>query len=70
MAENKNVAEKSKGWFKGLKSEFKKVVWQSKEGITKQTIAVVVITFVVGVLIALIDMGLQYGVNFLSSFGI
>jgi len=70
MAENKNIAEKSKSWFKGLKSEFKKVVWQSREDVTKQTIAVVVITLIVGILIAIIDMGLQYGVNFLSSFGI
>lgn len=67
MAENNNNAvEKSKGWFKGLKSEFKKVVWESKEDVTRQTIAVVIISLILGLLITLIDTALQYGVNFLT----
>ena len=71
MAENKNgtdaIAEKSKGWFKGLKAEFHKISWTSKEDITKQTIAVVAVSVVLGLLIAVIDFLLQSGINFLVS---
>lgn len=67
MAENNNNAvDKSKGWFKGLKSEFNRVVWESKEDVIKQTIAVVIISIILGLLITLIDTGLQYGINFLT----
>ncbi|MCR5420521.1 MAG: preprotein translocase subunit SecE [Lachnospiraceae bacterium] len=60
-----NVAKKSGSWFKGLKAEFKKIIWPNKEDVTKQTIAVVLVSFVVGVIIAVLDMGLQYGIDFI-----
>lgn len=69
MSENTNsvaeATEKSKSWFKGLKAEYRKVVWESREAITKQTIAVTVISIVLGLIIALIDTILQYGIDFL-----
>ena len=71
MAETNNgadaVAKKSKGWLKGLKSEFHKISWTSRDDVTKQTIAVVVVSVIVGLLIALIDFLLQSGINFLVS---
>ena len=71
MAETKNttesVANKGKGWLKGLKAEFHKISWSTKEDITKQTIAVVVVSVILGLLIALIDFLLQSGINFLVS---
>ena len=60
-----NVARKSGSWFKGIKAEYKKVIWPNKDEVTKQTIAVVLVSFVVGVVIALLDMGLQYGIDFI-----
>ncbi|MBO4903574.1 MAG: preprotein translocase subunit SecE [Lachnospiraceae bacterium] len=69
MAENNNaVTEKSKGWFKGLKSEFKKIVWESRESVTRQTIAVVLISLVLGIIITLIDTALQFGIDKLISW--
>ena len=69
MAEQNNgVTQKGKGWFKGLKSEFKKVVWESKEDVTRQTIAVVLISLVLGVIITLIDTALQLGIDKLISW--
>ena len=69
MAENtnavENAAKKSGSWFKGLKAEYKKVIWPNKEEIRKQTIAVVLISLVVGLVIAVLDMGLQYGIDFI-----
>ena len=59
------VAKKSKSWFKGLKAEFHKISWTSKEDITKQTIAVVVVSVILGLLIAGIDTVLQMGIDYL-----
>ncbi len=59
------TAGKVGGWFKGLKAEFAKIVWPNKEETTRQTIAVVAISFVVGIIIAILDMGLQYGLDFI-----
>lgn len=63
--------KKSKGsffsdFYKGLKIEFKKITWPDKPTLGKQTVAVTAVTVVVGVLIALIDMVIQYGVNWLT----
>ncbi|MBR4718812.1 MAG: preprotein translocase subunit SecE [Lachnospiraceae bacterium] len=60
-----NAAKKSGSWFKGLKAEYKKIIWPNRDEVTKQTIAVVLVSFVVGVIIALLDMGLQYGIDFI-----
>lgn len=61
------VAEKSKGWFKGLKAEFAKINWTSKEDVTRQTVAVVVVSLILGLVIAVLDFLLQSGINFLVS---
>ena len=55
--------KKKKSWFKGLKSEFKKIVWPDKESLVKESVAVIVITAVLGIVIALLDMAIEYGVN-------
>ena len=54
-------------FFKGVKSEFKKISWPEKHSTIKQSVAVVSISIVVGVIIAILDFVLQYGVNFLTS---
>ena len=48
-AEKKGKAPK-KNWTKGLQAEFKKIIWPDR-----QTIAVVVITAITGVLISAVD---------------
>ena len=62
MAE-KNKAAKSKekkSWWKGLKSEFGKVVWPDRKTLLKQTIAVVAISIVICLLTTLVDsLGLR-----------
>ena len=55
------------GFFKGVKSEFKKVTWPDRKTTLKQSIAVVAISVVLGVIIALLDYIIKYGVNFLTS---
>lgn len=63
-----SVEKKAKtSFFKGVKAEFKKISWPNRHDTLKQSIAVVVISVVVGLIIALLDIVIQYGVNFLTS---
>jgi preprotein translocase subunit SecE len=52
-------------WFDGISAEFKKIVWPDKKSLVRQTIAVVVVSVVLGFIIALLDFWIQYGVDFL-----
>jgi preprotein translocase subunit SecE len=54
-------------FFKGAKAEFKKISWPDRQSTLKQSVAVVAISVVVGVIIAVLDYFIQYGVNFLTS---
>ena len=54
-----------KSWFKGLQAEFKKIIWPDKKTLAKQTTAVVAVSVFLGLLIAVIDAVLEYGINFL-----
>lgn len=62
-------AEKQKrpGFFAGVKSEFKKIAWPDRRETVKQSVAVVAISVVVGVVIAIIDYVAKNGVDFLLS---
>jgi len=60
MAEKTDVRDAAKGFFKGLKAEFRKIVWPSKEQIGKQTLAVVIISIITSVIIRIIDIAAQY----------
>ncbi len=54
-------APKKKSWFKGLKSEFKKIIWPEKKSVARQTTAVVLITAVLGVIIVVMDYLVKIG---------
>jgi preprotein translocase subunit SecE len=56
-----------KAYFKSVKAEFKKISWPDRKSTVRQSIAVVFISVVVGLIIAVIDYVVQYGVNFLTS---
>ena len=64
MADNTEKAKKS-SWFKGLKAEFKKIIWPDKKTLAKQTVAVTVCSLILGAIIAIVDALLQYGIDFL-----
>ena len=67
-AEKKPVAKKAKNpsFFKGVKSEFKKITWPDKNSTFKQSVAVVSISIVAGLIIAVLDFLIQHGVNFIT----
>ncbi|MGN1168397.1 MAG: preprotein translocase subunit SecE [Lachnospiraceae bacterium] len=58
-----------KSWFKGLSKEFKKIIWPDKLTLAKQTAAVVIVSVVLGAIIALVDFMVQYGVDILVNLG-
>jgi len=53
-------------FFKGVKAEFKKISWPDKNKLFKQSVAVVCISVVLGMIITLIDTILQFCINFLT----
>ncbi len=54
-------------FWNGVKAEFKKITWPDKDDLIKQSVAVVIISVVVGAIITILDFGLQYGVDFLTT---
>jgi len=54
-------------FFGGVKSEFKKITWPDKKTMFKQAVAVVGISIVVGVIIAIIDWAALQGVDFITT---
>ncbi len=63
MSETTVEKTKKKSWFKGLKAEFKKIIWPDKKTLVKQTVAVITCSVILGAIIAVIDALVQYGLN-------
>ncbi len=61
---SKEKAQK-KSWFKGLKAEFKKIIWPDKKSLAKETTAVVTVSVFLAVLISVIDVIVKYGIDLL-----
>ena len=57
-----------KSFATGLKQEFRKIIWPNKNSLVRQTIAVVITTIVLGLIIAAVDYAAQLGIDVLMSF--
>ena len=55
--------KKGTSWFQSLKSEFKKIMWPNKTRLTKEASVVIVVSVILGILIAILDMVLQHGIQ-------
>lgn len=62
---NSETAGNKKKWFDGLKAEFKKIIWPTREDVTKETTAVVVCSIILGAIIVILDFFVQHGIDFL-----
>ena len=70
MAETTNAAKAPKTSFvKGLKAEFKKIIWPNQETVAKQSATVVVITILLGAVIAFLDYLIKNGLNIILLLG-
>ena len=78
MAENTTNEKKSKKTEKAkksvfsyhwnnLKAEFKKIIWPSRDSLTKKTAAVVASTVVLSVVISVVDLLVKFGLGFILS---
>ena len=61
----KKKTEKKPSFFHGLKKEYKKIVFADKETVAKQTVAVVIMSIFIGVLIGVLDMVMKFGLSFI-----
>ena len=61
----KTQKTQKKSWFKGLKAEFKKVIWPDRKTLARQTTAVIAVSVVLGAVIAVVDAILKYGIDLL-----
>ena len=60
MGQNEKVEKAPKtSWFSGLKAEFQKIIWPEKQSVIRQTIAVLAVSVVTGLIIALLDWGIR-----------
>ena len=59
---SKKEAQKT-SWFKGMKAEFKKIVWPDQKSLTKQTIAVVSVSVALALIIKILDMVMTFGID-------
>lgn len=50
------------GWT-GLKAEYAKIIWPTKASIVRQSVVVVIITTILGILIGMIDQLIQFGLD-------
>lgn len=54
-----------KSFFKGAKAEFSKIVWPDQETVGKQTVVVLAVTAVLGLIIAVLDFIIKWGLSFI-----
>ena len=65
MSEAVKTKKQKKSWFKGLKTEFSKIIWPDQKSLTKETIAVLVVSVLLGVIISVVDLIVRFGIEFI-----
>ncbi len=63
MSEKKNSGLQD--FFKGLKSEYNKIIFPTRQDIIKETTATIVVSLLVGALIAVLDLIMKTGLGFI-----
>ena len=57
---NKKEEKNKRSFFKDFKAELKKVVWPTPKQLVNNTVAVVTIVLVIGVIVFVLDMGFEF----------
>ena len=63
MSDAAEATKKKESFFAGVKKEFKKIVWPDKVTVAKESAAVVVISVILGAIIALVDAAIKFGLD-------
>ena len=61
--------KKKNSFFRSVKAEFNRVVWPDKDRVIKETTAVVVVTVILGAVIALLDFLIKLGLDQIIQIG-
>ncbi len=64
MGESKEKT-REKSFFKGVKQEFKKIIWPDRTTLARQTTAVVSVSVFLGLIITVVDILVKYGIDLL-----
>ena len=65
MGDTVKAKKQKKNWFKGLKAEFSKIIWPDRQSLTKETVAVLAVSVLLGVIIAVVDLIVRFGSEFI-----
>ncbi len=68
MSNNKKTAKSpslKRSWFQELKAEFAKITWPTKDSLKKKSVVVLVIACFLGLLIAGVDVALEWALSFI-----
>jgi preprotein translocase subunit SecE len=66
MTENTSTKKEKGSFFKNLKIEFKKIIWPDTKDVAKKTLLIIVVTIILGVIIKLLDTGIQALLNLIA----
>ena len=65
MGDTVKAKKQKKNWFKGLKAEFSKIIWPDRQSLTKETVALLAVSVLLGVIIAVVDLIVRFGIEFI-----
>lgn len=65
MGDTVKAKKQKKNWFKGLKAEFSKIIWPDRQSLTKETVAVLAVSVLLGAIIAVVDLIVRFGIEFI-----
>ena len=65
MGDTVKAKKQKKNWFKGLKAEFSKIIWPDRQSLTKETVAGLAVSVLLGVIIAVVDLIVRFGIEFI-----
>ena len=66
--DSKTGQSKASTFWKGVKAEFRKIIWPDRDTLVKQLVAVLCVTVVAALLIAVVDFGAQNLIELLTTF--
>ena len=64
--EKKSLPTRIGDFFKGVKAEFGKIIWPTRNDIFKETTAVVIVSAISCLIIAGLDYLFEFGMNFIT----
>lgn len=67
MSKNKETSSPAlkRSWFQGLKAEFGKIAWPTKEVLAKKSFVAMIVSIILGLIIVGVDAALEYGIKFI-----